>query len=87
MFSSLEQLCHSLQTTEFFISDPAPPRSLFAVNTTYSSVTLLWSEEGVVDYYQVVCRSSAAGKELKVKQERSGPEDGAAEDAENINSC
>uniref|UniRef100_A0A3P8UVI2 protein-tyrosine-phosphatase n=1 Tax=Cynoglossus semilaevis TaxID=244447 RepID=A0A3P8UVI2_CYNSE len=37
--------------------DPAPPRSLFAVNTTYSSVTLLWSEEGVVDYYQVVCRS------------------------------
>ncbi|MEQ2172722.1 hypothetical protein GOODEAATRI_024163, partial [Goodea atripinnis] len=41
---------------------PAPPRSLFAVNTTHSSVTLLWTEDGVVDYYQVLCRTS---KELK----------------------
>ncbi|XP_028307397.1 receptor-type tyrosine-protein phosphatase O isoform X2 [Gouania willdenowi] len=41
--------------------EPAPPRSLYVVNATSSSVTLLWSEEGVVDYYQVVCR----GKELK----------------------
>ncbi|CAB1346323.1 unnamed protein product, partial [Coregonus sp. 'balchen'] len=32
--------------------EPAPPRSLYAVNATHSSVTLLWSEEGVVDFYQ-----------------------------------
>uniref|UniRef100_A0A8B9LI05 Protein tyrosine phosphatase receptor type O n=1 Tax=Astyanax mexicanus TaxID=7994 RepID=A0A8B9LI05_ASTMX len=32
--------------------DPAPPRSLYAVNATHSAVTLLWTEEGVVDFYQ-----------------------------------
>uniref|UniRef100_A0AAX7TCF4 Protein-tyrosine-phosphatase n=1 Tax=Astatotilapia calliptera TaxID=8154 RepID=A0AAX7TCF4_ASTCA len=40
--------------------EPAPPRSLYAVNATHSSVTLLWTEEGVVDYYQVLCRPSKA---------------------------
>ncbi|CAB1413273.1 unnamed protein product [Pleuronectes platessa] len=44
--------------------EPAPPTSLFAVNATDSSVTLLWSEEGVVDFYQVVCRARGA-RELK----------------------
>ncbi|KAM9468364.1 receptor-type tyrosine-protein phosphatase O isoform 2-T2 [Clarias gariepinus] len=34
---------------------PAPPKSLFAVNATHSAVTLLWTEEGVVDFYQVTC--------------------------------
>uniref|UniRef100_A0A8K9V0I4 protein-tyrosine-phosphatase n=1 Tax=Oncorhynchus mykiss TaxID=8022 RepID=A0A8K9V0I4_ONCMY len=34
--------------------EPAPPRSLYAVNATHSSVTLLWSGEGVVDFYQVL---------------------------------
>uniref|UniRef100_A0AAX7VPC4 Protein-tyrosine-phosphatase n=1 Tax=Astatotilapia calliptera TaxID=8154 RepID=A0AAX7VPC4_ASTCA len=43
--------------------EPAPPRSLYAVNATHSSVTLLWTEEGVVDYYQVLCRPSKASKE------------------------
>uniref|UniRef100_A0A3Q3WFT3 Uncharacterized protein n=1 Tax=Mola mola TaxID=94237 RepID=A0A3Q3WFT3_MOLML len=32
--------------------EPAPPRSLYAINATHSSVTLLWTEEGVVDHYQ-----------------------------------
>ncbi|XP_077450227.1 receptor-type tyrosine-protein phosphatase O isoform X2 [Stigmatopora argus] len=41
--------------------EPAPPRSLYAVNATHSSVTLLWSEDGVVDHYQVICRASAGG--------------------------
>lgn len=51
-----------------FPAEPAPPRSLYAVNTTHSSVTLLWTEEGVVDYYQVLCRPSKASKDqLKVK--------------------
>uniref|UniRef100_A0A6Q2X3W5 Protein-tyrosine-phosphatase n=1 Tax=Esox lucius TaxID=8010 RepID=A0A6Q2X3W5_ESOLU len=34
--------------------EPAPPRSLYAVNATHSSVTLLWTEDGVVDFYQVL---------------------------------
>ncbi|XP_043964289.1 receptor-type tyrosine-protein phosphatase O isoform X1 [Gambusia affinis] len=46
--------------------EPAPPRLLLAVNATHSSVTLLWSEDGVVDYYQVLCRPNWASKELKV---------------------
>ncbi|KAG7232242.1 hypothetical protein INR49_008869 [Caranx melampygus] len=46
--------------------DPAPPQALYAVNATHSSVTLLWSEEGVVDYYQVLCRPSKTSKELKM---------------------
>ncbi|XP_021179369.2 receptor-type tyrosine-protein phosphatase O isoform X2 [Fundulus heteroclitus] len=48
--------------------EPAPPRSLFAVNATHSSVTLLWTEEGVVDYCQVLCRPNTAGKELKAAE-------------------
>lgn len=48
------------------ISEPAPPRSLYAVNATPSSVTLLWVEEGVVDYYQVLCKANRSRKELKV---------------------
>ncbi|XP_045895053.1 receptor-type tyrosine-protein phosphatase O isoform X2 [Micropterus dolomieu] len=45
--------------------EPAPPRSLFAVNATHSAVTLLWTEEGVVDYYQVLCKPSKPSKERK----------------------
>ncbi|KAK2882794.1 receptor-type tyrosine-protein phosphatase O isoform X1 [Channa argus] len=48
--------------------EPAPPRSLYAVNATPSSVTLLWTEEGVVDYYQIVCKPSKASKELKARE-------------------
>lgn len=50
----------------FLPTEPAPPRSLYAVNATHSSATLLWSEEGVVDFYQVLCRPCTANKELKV---------------------
>ncbi|KAM9293956.1 receptor-type tyrosine-protein phosphatase O [Gastrophryne carolinensis] len=35
--------------------DPAPPKSLFAVNKTQTSVTLLWVEEGISDYFEVFC--------------------------------
>uniref|UniRef100_A0A8C1NW81 Protein tyrosine phosphatase receptor type O n=1 Tax=Cyprinus carpio TaxID=7962 RepID=A0A8C1NW81_CYPCA len=36
--------------------EPAPPKSLYAVNATDTAVTLLWMEDGVVDFYQIVCR-------------------------------
>ena len=49
------------------VAEPAPPRSLYAVNATHSSVTLLWTEEGVVDYYQVLCKPGRTNKELKVE--------------------
>uniref|UniRef100_A0A4W3IKX1 protein-tyrosine-phosphatase n=1 Tax=Callorhinchus milii TaxID=7868 RepID=A0A4W3IKX1_CALMI len=45
--------------------DPAPPKSLFAVNKTQTSVTLLWVEEGITDHYEVICKqigSSVKGK-------------------------
>ncbi|XP_030208989.1 receptor-type tyrosine-protein phosphatase O isoform X2 [Gadus morhua] len=48
--------------------EPAPPRSLYAVNTTHSSFTLLWSVEGVVDYYQVLCRPARPHTEAKPHQ-------------------
>ncbi|XP_077356366.1 receptor-type tyrosine-protein phosphatase O isoform X2 [Festucalex cinctus] len=48
--------------------EPAPPRSVYAVNATHSSVTLLWSEDGVVDHYQVLCRPSPGGKEAREPQ-------------------
>ncbi|XP_077324710.1 receptor-type tyrosine-protein phosphatase O isoform X3 [Lithobates pipiens] len=38
--------------------DPAPPKSLFAVNKTQTSITLLWVEEGFSDYFEVFCRCS-----------------------------
>ncbi|XP_075704938.1 receptor-type tyrosine-protein phosphatase O [Rhinoderma darwinii] len=35
--------------------DPAPPKSLYAVNKTQTTFTLLWVEEGFSDYSEVVC--------------------------------
>ncbi|KAL2102898.1 hypothetical protein ACEWY4_002066 [Coilia grayii] len=48
--------------------EPAPPKSLYAVNATHSAVTLLWSEEGVVDFYQVLCKPLGPNKELKSRE-------------------
>lgn len=48
--------------------EPAPPKSLYAVNATHSSVTLLWTEEGVVDYYQIFCKPNKASKEFKARE-------------------
>ncbi|XP_076577842.1 receptor-type tyrosine-protein phosphatase O isoform X3 [Chaetodon auriga] len=48
--------------------EPAPPRSLYAVNATHSSVTLLWTEDGVVDYYQVLCKPNKPSKEPKARE-------------------
>ncbi|XP_076862509.1 receptor-type tyrosine-protein phosphatase O isoform X2 [Brachyhypopomus gauderio] len=45
--------------------EPVPPRSLYAVNATPTAVTLLWTEEGVVDYYQVTCKQLGPSKQLK----------------------
>ncbi|XP_073694111.1 receptor-type tyrosine-protein phosphatase O isoform X1 [Garra rufa] len=45
--------------------DPAPPKSLYAVNATDTAVTLLWMEEGIVDFYQVVCRPLGVNRENK----------------------
>ncbi|XP_072233557.1 receptor-type tyrosine-protein phosphatase O isoform X2 [Leuresthes tenuis] len=58
----------NMSTPNIIKLEPAPPRALFAVNATHSSVTLLWTEDGVVDYYQVVCRPCKAGKELKARE-------------------
>ncbi|KAM6987112.1 receptor-type tyrosine-protein phosphatase O-like isoform 2-T2 [Aplochiton taeniatus] len=48
--------------------DPAPPKSLYAVNASHSSVTLLWTEEGVVDFYQILCKLVRPNKELKARE-------------------
>ncbi|XP_060550433.1 receptor-type tyrosine-protein phosphatase O isoform X3 [Pantherophis guttatus] len=48
--------------------DPAPPRSLFAVNKTQTSVTLLWVEEGVADFFEVFCQQVGSDHETKVQE-------------------
>ncbi|XP_058273688.1 receptor-type tyrosine-protein phosphatase O isoform X2 [Hemibagrus wyckioides] len=48
--------------------DPAPPKSLYAINATHSAVTLLWTEEGVVDFYQVSCRQLGPITQLKTAE-------------------
>ncbi|XP_052409994.1 receptor-type tyrosine-protein phosphatase O isoform X3 [Carassius gibelio] len=49
--------------------EPAPPKSLYALNATDSSVTLLWTEEGIVDFYQVLCRPLRVNRESKKLRE------------------
>ncbi|MEE6525616.1 hypothetical protein FKM82_025729, partial [Ascaphus truei] len=49
-----ERSCNS-SVSHLVKLDPAPPKSLFAVNKTQTSVTLLWVEEGVTDYFEVFC--------------------------------
>ncbi|XP_067162770.1 receptor-type tyrosine-protein phosphatase O isoform X6 [Apteryx mantelli] len=48
--------------------EPAPPKSLFAVNKTQTSVTLLWVEEGVADFFEVYCQQTGSGQETKVQE-------------------
>ncbi|XP_010076485.1 PREDICTED: receptor-type tyrosine-protein phosphatase O-like, partial [Pterocles gutturalis] len=72
--------CHHSQetpnippVTEFISSscrnpEPAPPKSLFAVNKTQTSVTLLWVEEGVADFFEVYCQEAGSGQETKVQE-------------------
>ncbi|XP_052409995.1 receptor-type tyrosine-protein phosphatase O isoform X4 [Carassius gibelio] len=48
--------------------EPAPPKSLYALNATDSSVTLLWTEEGIVDFYQVLCRPLRVNRESKLRE-------------------
>ncbi|XP_067860875.1 receptor-type tyrosine-protein phosphatase O isoform X2 [Heptranchias perlo] len=47
---------------------PAPPKSLFAVNKTQTSVTLLWVEEGVTDHYKVTCKQVGSRGEGKKEE-------------------
>ncbi|XP_064277419.1 receptor-type tyrosine-protein phosphatase O isoform X2 [Passer domesticus] len=48
--------------------EPAPPKSLFAVNKTQTSVTLLWVEEGVADFFEVYCQQAGSGQETKAQE-------------------
>ncbi|NXD44430.1 PTPRO phosphatase, partial [Copsychus sechellarum] len=48
--------------------EPAPPKSLFAVNKTQTSVTLLWVEEGVADFFEVYCQQAGSGQETKIQE-------------------
>ncbi|XP_072310038.1 receptor-type tyrosine-protein phosphatase O isoform X1 [Eucyclogobius newberryi] len=48
--------------------EPAPPKSLYAVNATHFSVTLLWTDDGVVDYYQIYCNPNKTSKEFKSRE-------------------
>uniref|UniRef100_A0A669PEM0 Receptor-type tyrosine-protein phosphatase O n=2 Tax=Phasianus colchicus TaxID=9054 RepID=A0A669PEM0_PHACC len=48
--------------------EPAPPKSLFAVNKTQTSVTLLWVEEGVADFFEVYCQQAGSNQEIKVQE-------------------
>lgn len=56
-------------------AEPAPPKSLYAVNATHTAVTLLWTEEGVVDFYQIFCKPLGLNKELKVRTRQEGREE------------
>ncbi|XP_059366496.1 receptor-type tyrosine-protein phosphatase O isoform X3 [Carassius carassius] len=49
--------------------EPAPPKSLYALNATDSAVTLLWTEEGIVDFYQVLCRPLRVNRDSKKVRE------------------
>ncbi|XP_060632628.2 receptor-type tyrosine-protein phosphatase O isoform X3 [Anolis sagrei] len=48
--------------------DPAPPRSLFAVNKTQTSVTLLWVEEGEADFFEVFCQQAGLSQDAKIQE-------------------
>uniref|UniRef100_A0A4W2DWF6 Receptor-type tyrosine-protein phosphatase O n=1 Tax=Bos indicus x Bos taurus TaxID=30522 RepID=A0A4W2DWF6_BOBOX len=48
--------------------EPAPPKSLFAVNKTQTSVTLLWVEEGVADFFEVFCQQVGSSQEAKLQE-------------------
>ncbi|XDV24269.1 hypothetical protein PO909_028490, partial [Leuciscus waleckii] len=50
-----ERSCNT-STPHIMKLEPAPPRSLYAVNTSDTTITLIWTEEGVVDFYQIACR-------------------------------
>uniref|UniRef100_F6YKI4 Receptor-type tyrosine-protein phosphatase O n=2 Tax=Macaca TaxID=9539 RepID=F6YKI4_MACMU len=48
--------------------EPAPPKSLFAVNKTQTSVTLLWVEEGVADFFEVFCQQVGSSQKTKLQE-------------------
>ncbi|XP_051746750.1 receptor-type tyrosine-protein phosphatase O isoform X2 [Ctenopharyngodon idella] len=48
--------------------EPAAPKSLYAVNASDTTVTLLWTEEGVVDFYQIACRPLGTNRDRTVRE-------------------
>ncbi|XP_013921037.1 PREDICTED: receptor-type tyrosine-protein phosphatase O, partial [Thamnophis sirtalis] len=57
----------AVKETLVLFLDPVPPRSLFAVNKTQTSVTLLWVEEGVADFFEVFCQQVGSDHETKIQ--------------------
>nr|XP_058138818.1 receptor-type tyrosine-protein phosphatase O isoform X3 [Dasypus novemcinctus] len=55
-------------STISFITEPAPPKSLFAVNKTQTSVTLLWVEEGIADFFEVFCQQVGSNQETRLQE-------------------
>ncbi|XP_019400046.1 PREDICTED: receptor-type tyrosine-protein phosphatase O isoform X2 [Crocodylus porosus] len=58
----------NISTPQLVKLEPAPPKSLFAVNKTQTSVTLLWVEEGVADFFEVFCQQVGSHPELKIQE-------------------
>nr|XP_044995477.1 receptor-type tyrosine-protein phosphatase O isoform X2 [Jaculus jaculus] len=48
--------------------EPVPPKSLFAVNKSQTSVTLLWVEEGIADFFEVLCQPLGPRGEAKLQE-------------------
>ncbi|KAH0617104.1 hypothetical protein JD844_028760, partial [Phrynosoma platyrhinos] len=59
---------YNLSVTACTETDPAPPRSLFAVNKTQTSVTLLWVEEGVADFFEVFCQQAGLSQDANIQE-------------------
>ncbi|KAK2101290.1 hypothetical protein P7K49_018956 [Saguinus oedipus] len=53
---------------EEIYNEPAPPKSLFAVNKTQTSVTLLWVEEGIADFFEVFCQQVGSSQKTKLQE-------------------
>lgn len=63
-----KNMLHWIKFLKLFLgSEPAPPKSLFAVNKTQTSVTLLWVEEGVADFFEVFCQQMGSSQETKLQ--------------------
>lgn len=60
-------ICNSVFKNFALSSEPAPPKSLFAVNKTQTSVTLLWVEEGVADFFEVLCQQLGSSHSAKLQ--------------------
>uniref|UniRef100_A0A671SF47 Receptor-type tyrosine-protein phosphatase O-like n=1 Tax=Sinocyclocheilus anshuiensis TaxID=1608454 RepID=A0A671SF47_9TELE len=67
--SACTETSHNTSAPHIIKLEPAPPKSLYVVNATDAAVTLLWTEDGVVDFYQIVCRPLRVNRESKKVRE------------------